>query len=141
MKEKKVQLIVGVSVAALFLVAVAIFLFNLNSEVKVQRVQQVKPIESIISGRELEKLLKHFVAESGGVIQQIDLSYDQKAVTVDLSETWDSMKDDYKENAINKFGRNLVDLYQKAGIKSIRVVKFYDQFSAFSQDYFPRRSK
>lgn len=141
MKEKKVQIIIAVSVAALFIIAVGIFLFNLSNEVKVEKVQQVKPIENQISGRELERLLKHFIAESGGVIQQIDLSYDQKAVTVDLSETWDSMKDDYKENAINKFGRNLVDLYSKAGIKSIRVVKFYDQFSAFSQDYFSRRSK
>jgi len=74
MKEKKVQLIVGVSVAVLFILAVGIFLFNLSNEVKVEKVQQVKPIESIISGRELEKLLKHFIAESGGVIQQIDLS-------------------------------------------------------------------
>jgi len=139
MKEKKVQFIVGVSVAALFLIAVAIFLFNLSTEVKVQRVQQVKPIENAISGRELERLLNHFIAESGGVIQKVDLSYDQRAVTVDLSDTWDSMKDAYKEDAVNKFGRNLVDLYKKAGIGSIRVVKFYDQFSASSQDYFPRR--
>lgn len=141
MKEKKVQIIVGVSAAALFIIAVGIFLINLSNEVKVEKVQQVKPIESRISGRELERLISHFIAESGGVIQKVDLSYDRREVTVDLSETWDSMKDDYKENAVNKFGRNLVDLYNKAGISSIRVVKFYDQFSAFSQDYFPRRSK
>ena len=135
MKDNKLFSLIGIGVLVLYLIAAVIFLVNFRSEVEVQRVRTVKPLGSVPNETKLESLLKNFIRDTGGMVNNVEISYDQSNLTVDLSDKWNNLAEGYQEKLIKKFGRSLIGIYNQAGYGSVRLVKFYDPFTSGSQDY------
>jgi len=135
-KDNRIFTAIGITILILYLIAAVIYLLNLQTQVKIQNARQLNLI-GIKKIYWLERSLKGFVLDSGGMVTALDISYDGSLVTVDLAEEWDLLKESYKERLIKKYGSTLISLYRQAGFYGVRQVKFYDCFGPVSEDYQP----